>query len=913
MPQPQALTTAQLDAYAQQLANGTLADVEEVYADLYSKGYNYAGWAGGVASENTIAGVSAVNFLTGTALMGWGGPQCRNLSETTLDSIRMQMARGYVDVLMQYAEGGSGVVSRDLDYRATKELHEEAFSDHNLSLDNWTLNTPMELVRQTQGDRAVEDLWREIRDTGGDGLAGTLASIKLYSIVGRLAFSSDPNIRDQALNWIEQVPGFANWEAIGRSVDTVLEWLGNTAPGQLLAGIFEAPQGVQQSVSTGVNTQFQSSRLNSSPLILDLDGDGIEITALSGAITFDHDADGRRTGTAWAGADDGLLALDLDGNGLIDSGRELFGNNTVLASGQRAPDGYAALRALDTNADGMIDLRDAQFAALRVWRDLDQNGVSDAGELQSLEAAQISQIDLTKTASTQLLPDGTRLDGQAGFTLNGQTHNYTDAWFAENPFYREFATSITSPLEASVLPDMRGSGAVRDLREAAALSPQLNELLTQFAAANTRDAQRALLDPILKAWADTSDFVTVGDWAAAGHTVTFDLYQLDTAQVSVWSERIAILEAFNGQNYASLKSTGTTSVWTGSTRQRLLSESWAALEDSVYGALALQTRLKPYLDSLDLVIDETHLRWDGTRLQAMLVDRHDAGARQALLDLADLHLHAQETLSAAGVDAQTMLRSWIGELPEGSVVPEELRAMGVGTGFGTAGRDRLEGTASADQLHGAAGDDELLGNSGDDAVLGEDGNDLLRGAAGHDTLNGGTGNDQLYGGNDNDQLLGAAGDDRLYGEAGNDSLHGGAGNDYLSGGAGSDVYLFGRDDGRDEIHNPEYTADAGMTAHDTLRFLEGVAADQLWFRRVNTHLEVSILGTDDTMRINSWYGSTPMRIDAFETSTGQTMLANQVDALVAAMASFAPPAPGQITLTQDQRSALTPVLAASWV
>lgn len=67
MSQTQALTTAQLEAHSRQLANGTLADAKQVYADLYSQGYKYAGWAGGVASENTIAGVSAVNFLTGTA------------------------------------------------------------------------------------------------------------------------------------------------------------------------------------------------------------------------------------------------------------------------------------------------------------------------------------------------------------------------------------------------------------------------------------------------------------------------------------------------------------------------------------------------------------------------------------------------------------------------------------------------------------------------------------------------------------------------------------------------------------------------------------------------------------------------------------------------------------------------------
>lgn len=673
------------------------------------------------------------------------------------------------------------------------------------------------------------------------------------------------------------------------------------------------PIDLSGAMSSGTNAPFISSKKNSSPLILDLDGDGIEITPLSGAITFDHDADGVRTGTAWAGADDGLLVLDLDGNGLIDSGRELFGNNTLLVNGQKAADGYAALRALDANADGLIDAVDAQFAALHVWRDLDQDGVSDAGELQSLEAAGVTQIGLTKAAFTQTLADGTRLDGQASFTLNGQTRTYTDAWFAENPFYRAFATSLDASDSVTALPDMQGSGGVRDLREAATLSPVLNDLLIQFAAASTRDAQRALLDPILKAWADTSDFVTLSDWVAAGHSVTFDLHQLDAEQAAVWGERIAVLEAFNGQNYATLKATDTTNVWTGSTRQRLLGESWAALESSVYGALALQTRLKPYLDRIELVIDEAGMRWDGSGVQALLTERHGIDARQALLDLADLALHAEAPLTAAGVDAQELLRTWVAELPARSPVLGELREMGLALNFGTVANDWLEGTASADQVHGVGGDDELLGLGGNDALWGEDGNDLLRGAAGHDALDGGAGNDQLYGGNDHDQLLGGLGDDRLYGEAGNDVLRGGAGNDYLNGGAGSDTYLFGRGGGRDEIHNPDYTTDAGLTAQDTLRFLEGIDADQLWFRRVNTNLEVSIIGTDDTVRLNSWYGSTPLRIDAFETSSGQTLLSNQVDQLVQAMAAFNPPAPGQITLSQDQRSALTPVLAASWV
>ena len=116
------------------------------------------------------------------------------------------------------------------------------------------------------------------------------------------------------------------------------------------------------------------------PLTLDLDGDGIELSPLgtagqTGASTvfFDFDGDGFRERTGWVKADDGMLAIDLNGNGLIDNGGELFG--------QPARDGYEVLETYDTFADGVIDAKDAAFARLRIWRDLDQDGVTDAGEL----------------------------------------------------------------------------------------------------------------------------------------------------------------------------------------------------------------------------------------------------------------------------------------------------------------------------------------------------------------------------------------------------------------------------------------------------------------------------------------------------------------------------------------------------
>ena len=103
--------------------------------------------------------------------------------------------------------------------------------------------------------------------------------------------------------------------------------------------------------------------------LLDLDGDGIETVGLSANIYFDHDADGVLTKTGWVGKDDALLVWDRNANGRIDTGAELFGDFTALPNGALAPNGFAALAALDANSDGMLDARDPAFAELRLWCD----------------------------------------------------------------------------------------------------------------------------------------------------------------------------------------------------------------------------------------------------------------------------------------------------------------------------------------------------------------------------------------------------------------------------------------------------------------------------------------------------------------------------------------------------------------
>jgi hypothetical protein len=93
--------------------------------------------------------------------------------------------------------------------------------------------------------------------------------------------------------------------------------------------------------SAGAHLKVQS------PLVLDLDGDGLDFTDLApGTASFDLDGDGFATKTAWVGPDDGLLVLDRNGDGMINDISELFGNEQAQ--------GFQILGELDTDSDGCL-------------------------------------------------------------------------------------------------------------------------------------------------------------------------------------------------------------------------------------------------------------------------------------------------------------------------------------------------------------------------------------------------------------------------------------------------------------------------------------------------------------------------------------------------------------------------------
>jgi len=149
-----------------------------------------------------------------------------------------------------------------------------------------------------------------------------------------------------------------------------------------------------------VDDPFQICPDCPTPIVLNLDGGSFGFSGTDDPVLFDLTDTGLAAAYSWTAREggDGFLALDVNANGTIDSGRELFGNHTPLPAGGTAENGYLALSAHDSiasggNGDGLITANDAVFANLRIWIDWNHNGFSEPGELQTLASAGILSIE----------------------------------------------------------------------------------------------------------------------------------------------------------------------------------------------------------------------------------------------------------------------------------------------------------------------------------------------------------------------------------------------------------------------------------------------------------------------------------------------------------------------------------------
>ena len=240
----------------------------------------------------------------------------------------------------------------------------------------------------------------------------------------------------------------------------------------------------------------------SSPLAVDLDGDGIETVGPSANIHFDHDGDTFRELSGFVAADDGLLALDRNGDGKITSGAELFGNHTVLADGSLAEHGYEALAELDSNSDGVVDSNDTRFGDLRIFKDLDQDGETDTGELLTLSEAGVNALSLGYSEQSYADEFGNEFRQVGSYTTTAdQVRTMAQVWFTRGLADTE-EELITVPSAIAILPNAQGFGRARSLHQAMArdTSDTLKQLVTQFVNTSSHADRLALTESIIFAW-----------------------------------------------------------------------------------------------------------------------------------------------------------------------------------------------------------------------------------------------------------------------------------------------------------------------------------------------------------------------------------------------------------------------------
>ncbi|EHB8454786.1 hypothetical protein JVX81_004792, partial [Salmonella enterica] len=408
------------------------------------------------------------------------------------------------------------------------------------------------------------------------------AAATVASILGTAAFLTSDGFKDMASKLLEltQKYGIADPETGG--------WL--LPPNNQLMEMFPGPEGPD--MSDAENT--------SSPIIIDLDRDGVETISLENGVFFDHDGNKFAESTGWVSPDDGLLVFDRDGNGQIDNGSELFGNNTLQADGTNASNGYNALKEYDDNNDGALDENDAIWNQLQIWQDKNSNGRVDEGELLTMKQAGIASINTMYKNSSTTDSQGNlhKQTGSITYT-DGSKGQSADVWFNTDTGNTRYDGDKNIRDDIRTMPYVRGFGNITDLHVAMTGNALLESLVREFISDPVKAKSSGLLERIIYSWAGV-------DGIAA-----------DARGEYIDARKLAVLESASGKPYKN-NTNGTTNPLSGAAE--VLKAEFAEFSDWVEAHLLAQTLYSEAfgLITMELNADLSGATWNFAAFEAYL-------------------------------------------------------------------------------------------------------------------------------------------------------------------------------------------------------------------------------------------------------------------------------------------------------
>jgi hypothetical protein len=273
---------------------------------------------------------------------------------------------------------------------------------------------------------------------------------------------------------------------------------------------------------------------------------------LQNGVYFDHNGDGFRTKSGWVAPNTALLARGVTEGSRVISGNNLFGDNTIMKNGQRAANGFEALKDLDSNNDGIFDANDEAWDELYLWFDLNSNGRADAGELIPLRDSGIVSINLDYEDINYIDANGNAYLQISTATLSDSTQvDVIDIWFAQDVADTKAIDRLPVSDDIKALPQIRGFGTTHSLQQAMMLdeSGQLQSLVEQFVVEQNETVRRNLVPQIIHRW--------------TGATTN-----------------IAAMEALSGERYMG---------GTGPNAMKILNQGFDQLAKSVYESLMAQS------------------------------------------------------------------------------------------------------------------------------------------------------------------------------------------------------------------------------------------------------------------------------------------------------------------------------------